>query len=137
MAVNWQVWRSVKKNRAHPVAPAVVPDPDGPAQAQQDAVVASPAPEPVRTPATQPSAGEPERKWRNKLYVHQDRDLTDRLRGAIVYTIPHEGPRSVSDVVNALIVRELDSLEAQYNDGKPFPPVGPKGVPQGRPLGVG
>lgn len=44
---------------------------------------------------------------------------------------------SVSDFANALIVRELDRLEAQYNDEKPFPPVGPKGVPQGRPMGEG
>lgn len=135
MVANRPQPRTVKKNRTHPAAPA--PAPESAPQAQQDAVVAPVAPEPVKAPATQPSAGEPEKKWRNKLSVYQDRDLTDRLRGAIVYTIPHEGPRSVSDFVNALIVRELDRLEAQYNDGKPFPPVGPKGVPQGRPMGEG
>lgn len=132
MALNWQGWRGAKKNRAHPAA---TPEPERPAQEQQAPVEASPAPEPGRAPTTQPSAGVPEKKWRNKLSFYQDRDLTNRLRGTIVYTIPQEGPRSVSDFVNALIVRELDRLEAQYNDGKPFPPVGPKGVPQGRPMG--
>lgn len=137
MAANRPQPRTVKKNRTHPAAPAAAPEPASPVQTQQDAVVASPAPEPVAAPATQPSAAESEKKWRNKLSVYQDRDLTDRLRGAIIYTIPQEGPRSVSDFVNALIVRELDRLEAQYNEGKPFPPVGPKGVPQGRPMGEG
>lgn len=96
--------------------------------------------EPVRakeqpTPESQPPNSEPAKKWRHKVSIYQDRDFTDRMRGAITYTIPQEGPRTLSTFINQAIEAELERLEAKYNDGKPFSPIGPKGLPQGRPMG--
>ena len=31
--------------------------------------------------------------------------------------------------------KEVERLEAKYNNGKPFPPVGARELPQGRPMG--
>lgn len=88
------------------------------------------------TPETQAPRNEPAKKWRHKVSVYQDPDFTDRMRGAITYTIPQEGPRTLSDFINAAIEAEVERLEAKYNNGAAFPPVGAKGIAQGRPMGT-
>jgi hypothetical protein len=57
------------------------------------------------------------------------------VRGALLHTQVAEGTRSLSDFVNTAVMAEVHRLEAKYNDGRPFPAVGARGLPQGRPLG--
>lgn len=105
----------------HPAAPAQAPAEDAKQQSK---------------PESQPTNSEPPKKWRHKVSIYQDRDFTDRMRGAIIHTTPQEGARTLTDFINGAIEAELERLEAKYNDGKPFPPIGPKGLPQGRPMGT-
>ena len=69
------------------------------------------------------------------MSFYQEQEDTDRIRGAIMHTIPYEGVRSLSQFLSGAAMKEVERLERQYNDGKPFPPVGARELPQGRPMG--
>lgn len=147
--------RTSKLSSTHPAAPVepaqesaaapprALPTHDGkPVQANADRHRDDePAPEAATTKAAAakddaaPREKKPAKKWRHKVGVYMEPELTDRMRGAIMYTIPHEGTRTISEFINGLVERELERLEAEYNNGEPFPPLGPREVPQGRPMG--
>ncbi|APF35845.1 hypothetical protein BO218_12490 [Microbacterium paludicola] len=99
-------------------------------------VGAGPA-QPAAEAATEPQAVAPAKrsKYPPKVSFYQDRDKTDRIRGAILYTMASEGVRSLSQFLDAAAMKEVERLEAKYNGGKPFPPVGARELPQGRPMG--
>ena len=46
-----------------------------------------------------------------------------------------EGSRSLSQFINQAVMAEVERLERKYNNGEPFPPVGARELPQGRPMG--
>lgn len=122
-----------------PIAPAAATpaaEQAAPASAPAVAVPPEPAPTPVAAPA-ESSTGEkkPRGKYPPKVSFYQERADTDRIRGAILHTIPYEGVRTLSQFLSAAAMKEVERLEQQYNGGKPFPPVSPGGLPQGRPLG--
>ena len=106
---------------------------------------ADPAPElaaaaPMAAPSapatrTETPAGEEQRKYRHKVSFYQDEDDTARVRAAILHTNHLEGPRSLSEFVHRAVMEEVRRLEAKYNDGKPWPGVGARELPQGRPMG--
>jgi hypothetical protein len=83
---------------------------------------------PAKKKATKP-------KYPPKVSFYQDRDDTDRVRGAILNTMPYEGARTLSQFIQRAVMAEVERLEAKYNGGKPFPPVGARELPQGRPMG--
>ena len=60
---------------------------------------------------------------------------TDRIRGAILHTMATEGSRSLSQFINQAVMAEVERLERKYNGGQPFPAVGARELPQGRPMG--
>jgi hypothetical protein len=97
------------------------------------------APQAPAAPAVQeqPTAPAPEKKskYPPKVSFYQDPADTARVRGAILHTQVAEGTRSLSDFINNAVMAEVQRLEAKYNDGQPFPGVGARGLPQGRPLG--
>lgn len=103
-----------------------------------DPAPADPAP-PVAAPAVQEqtAAAAPEKKskYPPKVSFYQDPADTARVRGAILHTQVAEGTRSLSDFINNAVMAEVKRLEAKYNGGQPFPGVGARGLPQGRPLG--
>ncbi|MGZ0069453.1 ParB family protein [Microbacterium arborescens] len=70
-----------------------------------------------------------------KVSFYQDRDKTDRIRGAILHTMTSEGVRSLSQFLDAAAMKAVERLEAKHNNGKPFPPVAARELPQGRPMG--
>ncbi|MFV0428406.1 MAG: ParB family protein [Arachnia sp.] len=74
-------------------------------------------------------------KYPHKVSIYQDREDTGRVRGAILHTMATEGPRTLSEFVNHAVMAEVQRLEAKYNNGQPFPPVGARELPQGRPMG--
>lgn len=116
----------------NPIAPA--------AETPQEPPAAAPAPAAPATPAesvTEPQAAAPKKrsKYPPKVSFYQEQEDTDRIRGAIMYTIPYEGVRSLSQFLSGAAMKEVERLERQYNDGKPFPPVGARELPQGRPMG--
>lgn len=65
------------------------------------------------------------------MSFYQDPADTDRVRGAILYTMTTEGNRNLSQFVNDAVMGEVERLEAKYNNGKPFPPVKARELPQG------
>ena len=74
-------------------------------------------------------------KTRAKVSFYQEPEDTDRVRGAILHTMTTEGSRNLTQFINAAVMREVERLEAKYNGGRPFPPIGPGELPQGRPMG--
>lgn len=77
----------------------------------------------------------PKRKYPAKVSFYQDPADTDRVRGAILHTMTTEGPRSLSQFIHQAVMAEVERLEHKYNDGQPFPSVGARELPQGRPMG--
>lgn len=57
------------------------------------------------------------------------------MRGAILNTMTTEGARSLSQFIHHAVMVEVERLEAKYNNGEPFPRVGARELPQGRPMG--
>lgn len=88
-------------------------------------------PEPKRGDPT-PTVKEPAKR---KVGFYQDPSDTARVRGAIVHTGASEGPRTLSQFIDRAVMAEVERLEAKYNDGQPFPPVGVREIPTGRPMG--
>ncbi len=83
-----------------------------------------------RSAATAP-APRREPKSRAKVSFYQDPADTDRVRGAILYTMTTEGSRNLSQFIHKAVMAEVERLEAKYNNGQPFPPVGARELPQG------
>lgn len=104
----------------------------------------SPITPPTATPqvvAQQPKAPketvkvkEEKPKYPPKVSFYQDRDDTDRVRGALLHTMATEGPRTLSQFIDDAVMKEVKRLEKKYNSGKPFPKLGAGKLPQGRPL---
>jgi hypothetical protein len=78
---------------------------------------------------------QPKRKYPAKVSFYQERADTDRIRGAILHTMATEGSRSLSQFINQAVMAEVERLERKYNGGQPFPAVGARELPQGRPMG--
>lgn len=87
-------------------------------------------PQPAQPSATQ------KRKYPHKVSFYQDPADTARVRGALAHTMGTEDFRSMADLINRAVMTFVTDLEARYNDGQPFPPVGARRLPQGRPLGT-
>ena len=108
-----------------PIAPPTPPTQEEPETAPPGAERQEEAPRP-RKKAT---------KYRHKVSFYQDPEDTGRVRGAILHTMTTEGPRTLSQFINDAVMAEVERLEAKYNGGKPFPSVGARELPQGRPMG--
>ena len=119
---------------AAPVAPVdASPSLGTPGQGKGYATSATTVPAPDASDAAAPS--KPTSKYPPKVSFYQDRADTDRIRGAIMHTIPWEGTRTLSQFLSGAAMKEVERLEAQYNNGQPFPKVGARELPQGRPMG--
>lgn len=73
------------------------------------------------------SQAQPTKKWRHKVSIYQDRDFTDRMRGAIIHTTSQEGASTLTDFINGAIEAEVVRLEAKYNSGEHSSRLAPKG----------
>lgn len=114
-----------------PVAP---PASSAPASVDvEPAAAAEPSPAPRAT--TRPVTKKAGTKYPPKVSFYQDPEDTARVRGALLHTQITEGSRSLSAFINHAVMAEVERLEAKYNDGKPFPAVGARELPQGRPMG--
>lgn len=114
-----------------PLAP-----PAGSAPASVDvepAAAAEPSPAPRAT--TRPVTKKAGTKYPPKVSFYQDPEDTARVRGALLHTQIPEGSRSLSAFINEAVMEKVERLEVKYNDGKPFPAVGARELPQGRPMG--
>ena len=119
----------VEPAAAEAPAPAPTPEP-------QAAAPAAPASTTVPAVDAAPtSTDKPRSKYPPKVSFYQSTEDTDRIRGAIMHTIPYEGTRTLSQFLSGAAMKEVERLEAQYNGGKPFPRVGARELPQGRPMG--
>lgn len=89
------------------------------------------APEPVAAPAATPAASTAAGK---KASFYLGPVTHERMRAAYAHAWPHEGFTSLSDLVDKAIMAEVERLEAEYNGGEPFPAVGDRAIPRGRPI---
>ena len=87
---------------------------------------------PTPTPAQQ--AERRRTKYPPKVSFYQDPADTARVRGAILHTMVTEGSRSLSQFIHHAVMAEVARLEVKHNDGQPFPPVGARELPLGRPM---
>lgn len=101
-----------------------------PTPAATPAAADKPAAAPVTRKTEEPSTSG-KKKWRHKVSFYQDPADTDRVRGAILYTMTTEGNRNLSQFVNDAVMAKVEELEAKYNHGEPFPAVGARELPQG------
>lgn len=116
-----------------PAAQPSAPETIAPAPAAAAPEAATPAP--VATSKTPGQADTPAKGARPKVSFYQDADDTKRVRGALLHTMTTEGSRNLSEFIHRAVMAEVERLEAKYNNGKPFPPVGSGELPQGRPMG--
>ncbi len=115
----------------HPTAPEA-------AQEAPAAAPASTAPAPAAKAATEPlsSAEKGEKPGKPpKITIYQHPDDSARMRGAIVAYMRNVGMTNLSKFANEAIMEKVERLEAQYNGGEPFEPVGPGVLTVGRPMG--
>lgn len=104
----------------------------------QDAIEAPPTAEQSEKRPARPAEPKPAKrktKYPPKVSFYQNREDTDRVRGAILNTMASEGARSLSQFIHQAVMAEVERLEVKYNGGRPFPPVGARELPQGRPMG--
>jgi len=121
---------------AAPVAPVdASPSLGTPGQGKGYATSATTVPAPDASDVEAAAPSKPASKYPPKVSFYQDRADTDRIRGAIMHTIPWEGTRTLSQFLSGAAMKEVERLEAQYNNGQPFPKVGARELPQGRPMG--
>lgn len=107
-----------------------------PAPAAAEVEQPAPVPKVKSTPAAKPAATvDGKKKYPPKVSFYQDPDDTSRVRGAILHTQVAEGSRSLSQFIAEAVMEKVEALEAKYNDGKPFPAIGARELPQGRPMG--
>ncbi|MDA3145787.1 hypothetical protein JSO19_00140 [Leucobacter sp. UCMA 4100] len=102
-----------------------------PERAAAAPVEAQPAPQPA--PAAE-SVAKPVAGKKTKVAYYQERAEADRTRGAFQTVGQREGYRTYSDFHAAVMLREVERLEALYNDGKPFESAAPGTGALGRPL---
>ncbi len=115
-----------------PVSPAATDVATAPPAAAAD-VATVPSGETATAPA--PAVVTKAKKYPPKVSFYQDPEDTARVRGAILHTMTTEGSRNLSQFINRAVMAEVARLEAKYNHGEPFAPVGAKELPQGRPMG--
>ena len=75
-----------------------------------------------------------ERPKVKKVSFYQAVDESERMRAALMQTHHVEGSRTLSEFIARAVLAEVERLERQYNDGKPWQPVAAGQLPQGRPL---
>jgi hypothetical protein len=93
-----------------------------------------PAPEPKRPPAAEPAGSK-----REKLTAYAPHWLIERLRNAVVALQRMAGaeadaPATLSELCQTACLREVQRLEAQYNDGAPFPARAKRKLRTGPPI---
>lgn len=112
-----------------PIAPPTAPEP----RTSTAAAPAAAAPAAPAAPAGQQARAKT--KYPPKVSFYQDPEDTARMRAALLHTLVTEGSRSLSQFIHNAVMAEVERLEHKYNNGKPFPPVGARELPQGRPMG--
>lgn len=100
-----------------------------------ESVTPNPAPTPSPAPAPASTEGEQEKTaWPKKESYYPSPGLAERMRSAHLNTMMTEdGQRSLSAFTSAAVMERVERLEAKYNDGKPWPPVGKDQIPKGPP----
>ncbi len=106
-----------------------------PAQPLNELIGATPpTPEPKRPPAAEPAGSK-----REKLTAYAPHWLIERLRNAVVALQRMAGaeadaPATLSELCQTACLREVQRLEAQYNDGAPFPARAKRKLRTGPPI---
>jgi hypothetical protein len=80
-----------------------------------------------------PARSTTRRATKSKATFYIDDELIDEARGAMI-ALGYEGrgPKSLSDLVNEALEREMLRLRRRFNGGKGFKPY-PRALPAGRP----
>lgn len=98
------------------------------------------APRAAKTPtidaaAVPASPKAPKPKYPPKVSFYQDPEDTARVRGALRGVMNQPGAATnMSQFIHRAVMREVERIEAEYNNGKPFPLAQAGDVPRGRPM---
>lgn len=117
-----------------PAAPAAQPAPAATTAAakQTETNAATRKGAPARAAVTDA----PKSKYPPKVSFYQDPEDTARVRGALRGVMNQPGAATnMSQFIQRAVMREVERIEAEYNNGKPFPPAQAGDVPRGRPMG--
>ena len=88
----------------------------------------TPSPTGARSRPAPEAAGKP-----RKTGFYQDPADAARMRAAYLHTHAREGVRSLGELINTAVMREVERLERDYNNGEPFEGGAVGTVPTGRP----
>lgn len=117
-----------------PVTPAAAAPAAQPAPAAKEAEANTATKKSAPAKAAAPSA--PKSKYPPKVSFYQDPEDTARVRGALRGVMNQPGAATnMSQFIQRAVMREVERIEAEYNNGNPFPPAQAGDVPRGRPMG--
>lgn len=107
-----------------------------PAQQTEPTQVTNEASQPVTTSTNQSAAGPAPKKRpaKTKVAYYQEVEEAARVRGGFHQVGHLEGYRTFSDFHAAVVLAEIQRLEAKYNEGEPFIGAAPGTGRLGRPL---
>jgi hypothetical protein len=87
---------------------------------------------PEQNPVTRKVAGvKPEK---TKMTSWMPKEDAAQVRAAFLATRQFTDYRSLTDMINTVVLREVRRLQDEHNGGKPWPGARPGDVPTGRPL---
>jgi hypothetical protein len=103
---------------------------------QQHAPQAAPQPAPEAAAPAPPAAAPKAQKKpaKTKVAYYQAEEDAARVRGGFQQVGHQEGYNTFSDFHAAVLMQEIERLEAKYNGGKPFEGAAPKSGRLGRPM---
>lgn len=107
--------------------------PAAPATPATDAVAVSPrSGESVAQPASEQGQRQ-DRATKAQLCAQVPVDLISRVRGAVLHTAPFGGPSTIAAFMTEALEAHAAALEAQFNEGEPFPSIPSGTIRTGRP----
>lgn len=81
------------------------------------------------------TAKTPKPKYPPKVSFYQNPEDTARVRGALRGVMNQPGAATnMSQFIHRAVMREVERIEVEYNNGKPFPSAQAGDVPRGRPM---
>lgn len=101
------------------------------AQEQVRPAPITPSSAPDQAPPPAPETVAP----RTKVTFYIDAALADRMRATVVATTAFAEHATVSEFIENAVLKAVEDLEAEHNDGKPYPIALRAKTRRGRPIG--
>ena len=107
--------------------------PAAPAIPAAEAVAVSASPRASAPPPANEQGWRQDRATRAQLCAQVPIDLISRVRGVVLHTAPFGGPSTIAAFMTDALEAHAAALEAQFNEGEPFPSIPSGTIRTGRP----